>query len=149
MVLCLGGGDGGARPRWKRALRLVAIATTAAGLWFSESRTALAALGVTAAVAAAWIASSTWQPKWRLAAFASVVVLALAAGALRASLLERDPTYRGAGFRTGIQRASLRMVAARPLFGVEWPALPISRGCFSVLSWHGVGAENAHNYFCR
>jgi phosphate/sulfate permease len=36
------------------------------------------ALGLSIAVAVAWIVSSTWQPKWRLAAFASVVVLALA-----------------------------------------------------------------------
>jgi len=150
MVLCLAVGMAFRARGWKRAPWLVAIAMTAVGLWFSESRTALAALGVTAAVAAAWIASSTWQPKWRLVAFASVVVLALAAGALRARLLERDPTYRGAGFRTEFNAASLRMMAARPLFGVGMGQYYRMSRLFlgPQLAW-SYGAENAHNYFLQ
>src|SRR5262245_13674942 len=78
----------------------------------------MAALAIVLATAVTWAVSYRYPVRTRAATLLAVVVLALAAGAIRARLLERDPTYRGAGFREQFFATSLRMIGARPVFGV-------------------------------
>ena len=72
-------------------------------------------------------------------------------GALvRARLLEADPTYRGGGFREQFFQTSLRMIGARPLFGVGVGQYYRTSPLFlsPQLAWT-YGSENAHNYFLQ
>jgi hypothetical protein len=71
-------------------------------------------------------------------------------GAVRARLLERDPTYRGAGFRTQFNQTSLRMIAARPVFGIGVGQYYRTSPLFlsPELAW-SYGFENAHNFFLQ
>src|SRR5262245_43884421 len=118
MLVCLALGmavraAGRARIGW---IGLAAMNTV--GLWFSESRSAIAAAAIAAALAAAWTLSRRWNTRTRIAALAGVVVLGIALSIGRAALLERDPTFRGSGFRQQFNATSARMIAARPLSGV-------------------------------
>ena len=78
------------------------------------------------------------------------MVAILGAGFIRARLLDADPTYRGGGFRQQFFQTSLRMIGARPLFGVGegqyYPASPMFLS--PQLAWT-YGFENAHNYFLQ
>ncbi len=150
MALCLALGMAIRARRQARAWWLVAVLATAIGLWFAGSRTATAAFAVTAATAIAWVGTSRLQPKTRVVAFVTLAALALALGSFRARGLERDPTYRGAGFRTQFNESSLRMLAARPLFGVGVGQYYRTSPLFLTpeLAWT-YGNENAHNYFLQ
>ena len=150
MVLCLTLGIA-ARSRGRdRVAWLAGAVAIAAGLWLSASRTAIAAAAFAIACAAAWHVTFAWRPVVRAVALGSLVVAAFALGSARVYLLERDPTYRGAGFRSQFNTTSLRMIAARPLFGVGvgqyYRTSPLFLG--PQLAWT-YGAENAHNYFLQ
>src|SRR5262249_49201598 len=77
-----------------------------------------------------------------------VVGGAAAAGRLRA--IEQDPTFRGGGFRTQFNAASVRMIAARPLAGVGigqyYAASTLFLGPEMAFTY---GRENAHDYFLQ
>jgi O-antigen ligase len=150
MVLCLAAGMAVRARRRERGLWLVAVVATAIGLWFAHSRTATAAFSITAVATVGWIGTLTWPTRVRVAALVSLAVVALAVGSFRARGLERDPTYRGAGFRTQFNESSLRMMAARPLFGVGVGQYPRTSPLFLTpeLAWT-YGTENAHNYFLQ
>ena len=83
----------------------------------------------------------------RAAALAVAVLVAARRRAVRARLLESDPDYRGVGFREQFIATSLRMIAARPLFGVGEGQYYRSSPLFlsPQLAWT-YGVENAHNY---
>jgi O-antigen ligase len=149
-LVCLAGGmalreSGRARIGW---IALAALNTI--GLWFSESRSAIAAAAIAAALAAAWTLSRRRTTRTRLAALAVVVVLGLGLSIGRATLLERDPTFRGGGFRQQFNATSLRMIAARPLSGVGVGQYYQTSSMFlsPQVSWV-YGFENAHNYFLQ
>jgi hypothetical protein len=79
-----------------------------------------------------------------------IAVAALGAGAIRARLLEKDPTYRGAGFRTQFNETSARMIAARPLFGVGVGQYYRTSTLFLAPQLaFSYGLENAHNNFLQ
>jgi O-antigen ligase len=150
MTLCLALGMAVRARGRERALWLIAGCATGVGLWFSESRTAIGAAGVVIAAAVAWTASLKWRPAVRLVTLAPLVAVALGLGSVRAHFLERDQTYRGAGFRTQFNETSVRMIAARPLFGVGVGQYYRTSPLFlsPQLAWT-YGAENAHNYFLQ
>jgi len=150
MLICLALGmalrtSGRARLGW---LALTVMNTI--GLWFSESRSAFAATAIAAALAAAWTLSRRWSTAARVAAVAAVVVVGLALSVGRAALLERDPTFRGSGFRQQFNATSARMIAARPLSGVGIGQYYPSSSLFlsPQMAWV-YGFENAHNYFLQ
>jgi O-antigen ligase len=150
MILCLILGMA-ARSRGRgRAAWMAAAVVVGLGLWLSHSRTAVAAAMVAIAGAVAWFVSSSWRPTIRAITLGSLVVAALALGGARVYLLEQDPAFRGAGFRGQFNATSLRMIAARPLFGVGMGRYYHTSPLFlsPQLAWT-YGAENAHNYFLQ
>ena len=150
MTLCLVLGMSVRAAGVRRVLWLVAALATGAGLWLSESRTALAAGTFVITLAVAWRGTIAWRRAVRTIALIALVVAAIAIGFGRAYVVERDPTYRGAGFRTQFNLTSLRMVTARPLFGVGIGQYYRTSPLFlsPQLAWT-YGAENAHNYFLQ
>ena len=150
MMLCLFLGMAAWAAGGRRALWLVAAFATAVGLWLSVSRSAAAAAAIVIALALAWKTTAAWRPSTRAIALVSVLAAALAIGGARVYLLEQDPTYRGARFRTQFNATSLRMIAARPLFGVGVGQYYRTSPLFlsPQLAW-AYGAENAHNYFLQ
>ena len=150
MSLCLALGMAArARGRWQ-SLWLGLAAASGVGLWFSESRSALGAAAIVIVVAVVWAATREFSARARTATLAAVLVALLAGVAVRARLLDADPTYRGGGFREQFVQTSLRMIRARPLFGVGvGQYYRTSPGFLSPqLAWT-YGFENAHNYFLQ
>jgi O-antigen ligase len=150
MLVCLALGmmlraSGRARIGW---IALAAMNTI--GLWFSESRSAFAATAIAAALAATWTLSRRWTTAARAAAMALVVVIGIVLSIGRAALLERDPTFRGGGFRQQFNATSVRMIAARPLSGVGVGQYYATSSLFlsPQIAWV-YGFENAHNYFLQ
>jgi len=128
---------------------MVAI-VNAVGLRATESRSALMAAGVAIVLAVAWRLSARRPIAMRVATM--VVLLAIGAGAAagRATLLERDPTFRGGGFRSQFNEASLRMIAARPLRGVGVGQYYAMSALFlNPQMAYTYGRENAHDYFLQ
>jgi O-antigen ligase len=150
MTLCLVVGMAARAAGIRRALWLVAALATALGLWLSVSRSAAAAAAIVIALAVAWKTTASWRPSTRAIALGSVLAAALVLGGARVHLLEQDPTYPGARFRTQFNATSLRMIAARPLFGVGVGQYYRTSPLFlsPQLAW-AYGAENAHNYFLQ
>src|SRR5262245_27657559 len=150
MLVCLAVGmtiraSGRARIGW-----IALAAMNAIGLWFAESRSAIAAAAVAAALAAAWTLTRRWTIRTRVASLAVIVVLGIALSIGRAALLERDPTFRGGGFRQQFNATSLRMIAARPLSGVGVGQYFQTSSLFlsPQIAWE-YGSENAHNFFLQ
>ena len=150
MLVCLALGmalraSGRARIGW-----IALAAMNAIGLWFSESRSAVAAAAIAASLAAAWTLSRRWTTRARVVALAAVVVLGVVVSIGRAALLERDPTFRGSGFRQQFNATSLRMIAARPLSGVGVGQYYQTSTLFlsPQMAWV-YGFENAHNFFLQ
>jgi O-antigen ligase len=135
---------------WERGLWLAAASLTVAGLWFSESKSALMAFLVVGVIAAGWTASAERPVRQRLVLLAAILVLGAAAAAVRLRLIEQDPTFRGGGFRTQFNAASLRMIAARPITGVGigqyYAASTLFLGPEMAFTY---GRENAHDYFLQ
>ena len=150
MIACLALGMALRERGGRRAAWIVLAGASGAGLWFSESRSALAAAAAVLAVTALWAATTRFSTLVRGGVLTAVVLAILGAGALRARLLETDPTYRGAGFREQFFQTSVRMIAHRPAFGLgigqynRMSALFLS----PQLAWT-YGFENAHNYFLQ
>src|SRR5262245_13450744 len=118
MLVCLALGMA-ARAAGRRRIGWIALALlNTIGLWFSASRSAIAAAAIAAALAVTWTVSRRWTIRTRGGAIAAVVVLGLVLSMGRAALLERDPTFRGGGFRQQFNATSFRMIGARPLTGV-------------------------------
>lgn len=150
MILGLALGAAGRARGKRRVAWLGAAAAVALGLWLSASRAALAAAAIAIALATVWPLVAGWKPRARLAAIAAIIVIAIAAGALRARRLESDQGYRGVDYRQQFNAASLRMIGASPVFGVgvgqyyRMSALFLSPQLGFVY-----GFENAHNYFLQ
>jgi O-antigen ligase len=150
MMVCAALGMSVRERGFRRAIWLGLAAASGVGLWFSESRSALGAAGLVIALAATWAASSRFRPRSRVAVLGTVLVGLLAVALVRAQRLDTDPTYRGGGFRSQFVQTSLRMIRARPLFGVGegqyYQASPLFLS--PQLAWN-YGAENAHNFFLQ
>ncbi len=150
LILCLSIGmsarERGTHRGWWAGAALACLV----GLWLCASRTALAAAGVTIPVTVAWAATRKWRTAARVAALGVLLIGLLAIGGVRARMLERDPSYAGSGLRTQFNAASLRMIAARPLFGVGVGQYYPESSLFlsPQLAWT-YGHENAHNNFLQ
>jgi O-antigen ligase len=97
-----------------------------------------------------WAATARFRTRRRALALGVVVIALVGAAGIRARVLETDPEYRGVGYRSQFVQTSLRMIRARPLFGVgEGQYYPTSRLFLSPqLAWT-YGVENAHNFFLQ
>jgi O-antigen ligase len=150
LVLCLAVGmavraRGRARAPW-----IVAAVLNAIGVWFSQSRSAFAAIAIAAMLGMVWLGTAAWTLRARMTAVALVIALGIGGSFARARQLERDPTFRSGDFRQQFYGASLRMIAARPLTGVGIGQYARASTLFLTpqLAWI-YGAENAHNYFLQ
>src|SRR5439155_5164955 len=150
MVLCLALGMSGRERGIGRAIWLATSAACAAGLWMSHSRTAFASIGIVIAMTIVWMATRQWMPALRRTALVLALAGLVAAGAVRARVLERDPEHHGAGFRVQFVETSLRAIAAHPLFGIGVGRYYLESHLFlsPVLAWT-YGTENAHNNFLQ
>ena len=150
MILCLALGMALRERGRARALWSAAAVANIVGLWFAESRSAMAAAAIVLAVAAAWALSARWKPPVRAIALFCLIVVAVGLGTVRARQLGNDPTYRGTGFRQQFNATSLRMIQARPVFGFGVGQYYALSPLFLTpeLAWH-YGHENAHNYFLQ
>jgi O-antigen ligase len=150
MTLCLALGMAMRDRGRRRAIWLAVAAASGVGLWLADSRSALGAAGAVVIVAVMWAATSRYPARLRAAALAGLIVALLGGAAVRARFLEADPGYRGVGFRSQFVETSMRMIEARPLFGVGvgqfYPSSPLFLS--PQLAW-SYGAENAHNYFLQ
>jgi len=133
-----------------RAAWAMMVAANAVGLWFSESRSAITASCIVVAVAAGWLLTARLTRQARLATVAALIVCGIAAAGVRAYMLQRDPTFHGAGFRSQFNETSLRMIAARPLGGIGIGQYYATSALFLTpqMAWT-YGHENAHNYFLQ
>lgn len=148
LVLCLALGVALRERGSARAIWLAAAAACEFGLWLSRSKTAYAVAAVVIPVTFTWALTTRWRPSKRLTLLAALLIALIAGGVIRARRLDQDPTYMGSGFRSQFVQASLRMIAARPLFGVGVGRyFPDSTFFLSPqLAWT-YGTENAHNNF--
>jgi O-antigen ligase len=134
----------------RRALWVVTAILNVLGLWLSESRAAQTATLVTVGVAAAWLLTSRWPLRSRSVALAVLLAAGVTAVGVRAALLERDSDYTGSGLRTQFNEASLRMIAAHPLWGIGVGQYYATSPLFlSPRTAYTYGRENAHNYFLQ
>ena len=118
MLLCLALGMS-LHVAGRRRFGWVALAAmNAMGLWFSESRSAFAASTIVIGLAIVWFLTASWSKRARLMALVALLIVGAGASFVRAKLLERDPTFRGGGFRQQFNATSARMIAARPLSGI-------------------------------
>ncbi len=131
-----------------RTLWLCASGATAFGLWLSGSKSALQGFVAAACLVLLWAATSKWRGWTRAGVLAALLAVAVAGIALRARSIER--AYGGVQQRTEFTEASLRMLAARPIFGIGVGRYyPDSALFFSPsLAW-SYGSENAHDYFLQ
>jgi O-antigen ligase len=133
-----------------RALWAIMAVATGIGLRLSQSRSAFAAAGLVAAVAAASVATSRFTPRTRAGLVAAVLIVGAFAGVLHVRQLERDPEFRGAGFREQFNATSARMMAAHPVAGVGVGQYYRTSPLFlSPQLAFAYGFENAHNYFLQ
>ncbi len=150
MIVCVALGMAMRNRGRRQVLWWCLAAASGAGLWFSESRSALGAAGAVVIVGMLWAATSRFRPQPRAAVLAVAVTALLGGAAVRAMLLEADPDYRGVGFRQQFVQTSVRMIAARPLFGVGEGRYYLSSPLFlSPELATSYGAENAHNFFLQ
>ena len=132
--------------RRTRVVWLLGAAAMFYGLWLTGSRAGFvaAAVGVAAATTMLWVRDSA-RSRARVVAIAAAVLVVgiVVASGIRSNASSLD-------MRAGFTRAALRVIAARPVFGigagryydVSELVLPPS------LAWY-YGRENAHDYFLQ
>jgi O-antigen ligase len=148
MLFALTLGMAGRERSARRLPWVLAAVMCGVGLWLTRSRTALAAAALVIPAAIVWAATVRARTRWRIAAFA-LLVLALAIGVVVRSQFGRVSTF-GLAYRTEFTSTSLRMIATRPLFGVGIGQYYRDSTLFLTpeLAWI-YGAENAHDYFLQ
>ncbi len=150
MALCLATGMAARGSGTARVVWIPLAVMPGVGLWLADSRSARAALLITTMLAAVWLVTKARSGRARAAALMIVLALGLTGVFVRNILIERDPTFQGAGFRQQFYSTSLRMIAARPLAGVGMGQYARMSALFLTpqLAW-SYGFENAHNYFLQ
>jgi O-antigen ligase len=129
---------------------LAVVASAAAGLWFSGSRSADAAVALTAVAAAIWQVRYRWRIPVRYVAVSVCAIAIAGALLLRSMEIETDVTRHSAGLRIQFTQSSYRMIRARPWFGLGIGQYYATSPMFlnTQLAW-AYGLENAHDYFLQ
>jgi O-antigen ligase len=145
MLLCLAVGMAVRARGRERIGWCAAAAANGIGLWFSQSRTAVAAAGISIGVAGAWYIVATLRPRVQAAVITATLLVAVGIAAYRVHRVSFGLDYRVQFYET-----SLRMMQARPVLGVgigqyyRTSALYMS----PQIAWN-YGHENAHNNFLQ
>ena len=150
MALCLAIGMAARAGGRSRVWWAAGAAAAFVGLRLTESRSAFYATATIIALGMAWAVTTRWPARIRAAGLAALLLVALGLGYARTRAIERDPTFRGAGLRQQFNATSLRMIRARPAFGVGIGQYYAASSLFlsPQLAWT-YGFENAHNYFLQ
>ncbi|HUK33297.1 MAG TPA: O-antigen ligase family protein [Vicinamibacterales bacterium] len=148
LVLCLALGIAMREHGRRRVLWIVAAAACVAGLWMTRSRSAEAAAGLVIPVAFLWAQTTAWTRAKRVALIGGVLIALTAFGIVRAVQIERDPTYKGSGFRQQFVMSSFRVIGTHPYLGIGPGRYFRDSPNFLTpqLAW-SYGSENAHNNF--
>jgi len=146
MILCLAlGMSARARGDRARVAWFGAAAIVAVGLWFTQSRAAMAAATFAVLGAAAWFAGARLQSRRRAMAIAGVLLAVFVALAFR---LHQESF--GVDYRRQFYAASWRMIRARPFAGVGIGQYYAASALFFPPELASVyGFENAHNNFLQ
>jgi len=140
-----------ARARGRRRLPWAAGAVAVlAGLWLSGSRSAFAAAGLVGTAVAVWLGTTRRAAaRWRRAVIGPIAAAAVVGG-LAAAWSASDSARRSAAFRAEFTAASLRMIRARPWFGVGAGQYRRASALFlgPPAAW-AYGTENAHDYYLQ
>jgi O-antigen ligase len=150
MLICLTLGMSVRARGRNRAMWLAATVANTIGLWFTASRSSMGSTASVLIFAAIWLASSRLKPSWRTAIIAGGLAGAALIGSIQAGRVPSYPLTQAADFRFQFNAASLRMIAARPMFGVGVGQYYDTSPLFLTprLAWT-YGSENAHNYFLQ
>ena len=145
MIVCVSIGMTLHARGYRRIAWAAAVAAAATGLWFSESRTSLVAMGLVLLVTATWYVVARWKPAMRIAAIATMLAIGIGGAALRIHKFNFGVDYRQQFYET-----SARMLASRPLFGIGVGRYYGTSPMFlsPQLAWN-YGLENAHNNFLQ
>ncbi len=139
-----------ARARGRGRLPWAAGAVAAlAGLWLSGSRSAFAAVGLVGTEVAVWLITARGAAGGRRAVIGTIAAAAVVGG-LAVAWSASDSARRSAVFRAEFTAASLRMIRARPWFGVGAGQYRRASALFlgPPAAW-AYGTENAHDYYLQ
>jgi O-antigen ligase len=150
MVLCLALGVAARERGARRGFWALTAAACAAGLWMSHSRSAEAAAGLVIPFAFLWATTIGWTKTKRLSVIGGVVAALIVFGVVRGWQIERDPTYKGSGFRQQFVMSSLRVIGTHPYLGIGPGRYFRDSPNFLTpeLAW-SYGSENAHNNYLQ
>jgi O-antigen ligase len=150
LMLFVAAGMAGREGGQRRLGWAAVVASAAAGLWLSASRSAMAAVGLTALCAAIWWTSHRWHMATRYVVLAVCAVVL--AGAILLPFMDTyfDATGHGARYRVEFTESSYRMIRSYRWLGFGigqyYQASPMFLN--AQLAWV-YGSENAHNYFMQ
>ena len=150
MVLCLALGLAMRERGRRRGFWIAAAVACAVGLWMSRSRSAEAAAGLVIPCALLWATTTAWPRAKRLSVIGGVLAVLIVFGAIKAQQIERDPTYKAAGFRQQFVMSSFRVIGTHPYLGIGAGRYFRDSPNFLTpqLAWT-YGSENAHNNFLQ
>ncbi len=150
MILCLALGIAMRERGPRRGFWIAAAVACAVGLWMSRSRSAEAAAGLVIPFALLWATTTAWSRAKRISLIGGVLAVLLVFGAIKAQQIERDPTYKAAGFRQQFVMSSLRVIGTHPYLGIGAGRYFRDSPNFLTpqLAWT-YGSENAHNNFLQ
>ena len=150
MMFFVAAGMAGREDGQRRLGWAAVVASAAAGLWLSGSRSAVAAVGLTAACGAIWWASHRWHMATRYVVLAVCAVVLAGATLLAGMDTYFDATGHGARYRIEFTESSFRMLRSYPWFGFGVGQYYQASSMFlnRQLAWV-YGSENAHNYFMQ
>jgi O-antigen ligase len=145
MIFCLAVGMTVRPSERHRGAWAVVSCASAAGLWLSRSRTAFGFAAAVLLVAATWTVLSRRRLAVQVSAIGAALLVALLVTAIRV-----HQSNFGVDYRQQFLETSVRMIEARPLFGVGIGQYYRSSAMFlsPELAWN-YGTENAHNNFLQ
>jgi O-antigen ligase len=150
LMLFVAAGMAGREGGQRRLGWAAVVASAAAGLWLSASRSAMAAVGLTSVCAAIWWTSHRWHMTTRYVVLAFCAVVLAGATLLPVMDTYFDATGHGARYRIEFAESSYRMIRSYRWLGFGigqyYQASPMFLN--AQLAW-AYGSENAHNYFMQ
>ena len=131
-----------------RVLWALAIGAAVLGLWLTGSKPAVLGLAAAVALVTVWAASRTWSG-WARSALLAAVLAVAAGGAIGLRVGSTGRSSGGVQQPTEFTAASLRLIAARPIFGVGVGRYVPDPALFSASPAWSAGSEDAHGYFVQ